>query len=254
MTRQAAVSYSRPEPRRARPRPSLTRPQLARPALVEAASPAARLISDGPRALSDAEVLSVLLQPASKGPAPTSRAVRLLRQHSGSLLALGTVPGPSAFGPPPFSRELHDRLIVQAALEFARRSLAQTLAEQPVIDSPSALRAYLALWLGERHRECFAVLFLNAQNRLISAEEMFQGGLSQTFVYPREIAKKALELRATSIIIAHNHPSGAVEPSAADQHLTQGIASALRVFDIGLVDHIIVAGNRSFSFADRGLI
>lgn len=219
------------------------------------ATPAGRLLTEGAQSLSDAELLSILLHPSSRRPGPAAQALRLLRRHGGSLRAACRLrpepPPPRCGGWPRASR---DSAVLQAAVELSRRCLAEALAELPVIGSPAALRDFLALWLGERHRECFVVLFLNAQNRLIRAEEMFQGGVAQTFVYPREIAKKALELCATSIIVAHNHPSGIAEPSAADRHLTQGITEALRVLDIAVLDHVVIAGNRSFSFAEAQLI
>lgn len=213
-----------------------------------------RLLADGAQALSDAEVLSFLFRPGAVQALPTARALRVLREHGGSLLALSAPPPPATAPSGRALQTLRDRLVLQAALEFARRCLAQTLAEQPVIDSPVALRQFLSLWLGPRERECFVVLFLNTQHRLIRAEEMFQGSLAQTAVYPREIAKKSLQLGANSIIIAHNHPSGTAEPSRADRHLTRAVAQALQLLDVAVLDHIIIAGTRSFSFAEQGAL
>lgn len=243
-------------------RPGARRVSSGRPRTESAAPPtrarlgglAQRLLADGPQALSDAEVLSLLFRPGARDALPVARALRMLRNESGSLLDLSAPPWPASSGRGIAPQTLRDRLVLQAALEFARRCLAQTLTEQPVIDSPATLRHFLSLWLGPRERECFVVLFLNTQHRLIRAEEMFQGSLAQTVVYPREIAKKSLQWSANSIIIAHNHPSGAAGPSSADRHLTQAIANALRLLDVAVLDHIIIAGTRSYSFAEHGML
>lgn len=102
--------------------------------------------------------------------------------------------------------------------------------------------------------EVFVVMFLDAQNRLIAAEEMFRGTLTQTSVYPREIVKRAIEHNAASVIFAHNHPSGNTTPSRADEQLTYTLKSALQLIDIRVLDHVIVSGNQSLSFAEHGLI
>jgi DNA repair protein RadC len=97
-------------------------------------------------------------------------------------------------------------------------------------------------------------LFLDAQNRLIAAEELFRGTLTQTSVYPREILKRALHHNAAAVILAHNHPSGVTEPSRADELLTRALREALQQVDVRVLDHLIVAGHQSLSFAERGLL
>ena len=141
-----------------------------------------------------------------------------------------------------------------AVLELARRSLASELAARPVFDSPAKVKQYLALQLAERAHEVFAVLFLDAQSRLIALEEMFRGTLTQTSVYPREVVKRSLELGAAAVILAHNHPSGTAEPSRADEFLTQTLKSALALVDVRVLDHLVVGRGSVASFAERGLL
>ena len=121
-----------------------------------------------------------------------------------------------------------------------------------MLSSPEAVKHYLQLQLGHRPHEIFAVLFLDSQNRLIAMEEMFRGSLSQTSVYPREVALRALHHHAASVIVAHNHPSGCVQPSPADQSLTSNLRSALGLLDVRVMDHIIVAQGKSCSMAEEG--
>ena len=139
-------------------------------------------------------------------------------------------------------------------LELARRAIAGELNARPVFDSPAKVKEYLQLQLGGREHEVFAVLFLDAQNRLVRLEEMFRGTLTQTSVYPREVVKRALELGAAAVILAHNHPSGAAEPSRADEFLTQTLKSALALVDVRVLDHLVVGRGEVVSFAERGLL
>jgi DNA repair protein RadC len=122
------------------------------------------------------------------------------------------------------------------------------------MNSPQALRDWLRLHCAGLQHEVFIVLFLDAQNRLLSAVEMFRGTLTQTSVYPREIVKSALERNAAAVALAHNHPSGSAEPSRADEFLTQNLKSALALVDVRVLDHFVVAGDQCASFAERGLI
>jgi DNA repair protein RadC len=139
-------------------------------------------------------------------------------------------------------------------MELARRSLSQQLAQRPVFDSPQRVKDFLRLQLGHLGHEVFAVLFLDAQNRLLKLEEMFRGTLTQTSVYPREVVKRALELRSGAVILAHNHPSGAAEPSRADEFLTKALTSALQLIDVRVLDHLVVGQSEVVSFAERGLL
>lgn len=141
-----------------------------------------------------------------------------------------------------------------AVLELSRRALAQQLRQREVFASPGAVRQYLQLHLAARPHEVFAVLFLDVQNKLVAMEELFRGTLTQTSVYPREVVLRALHHQCAAVVLAHNHPSGSVQPSRADEALTQTIRSALALVDVRVLDHVIVAAGDSLSMAERGLI
>lgn len=152
----------------------------------------------------------------------------------------------------------HQGTVVSRKLEVARELLLRNLRTQmtrgPVFDSPHMVRDWLRLRCASLEREVFLVLYLNAHHALIEAVTLFQGTLSQTSVYPREVVKGALTLNAAAVIFAHNHPSGAAEPSRADEHLTQTLKAALALVDVRVIDHCVVAGDQVVSFAERGLL
>ncbi len=219
--------------------------------LPAAQRPRERMRSHGAAALSDAELLALLLRTGYKGTGVLALAESVLAQFGdfGSLLhasadELKLVKG---LGPA-------KRAEVQAVLELARRALAQTLQAQPVFDAPQKVKDYCSLKLAGLPYEVFAVLFLDAQNRLLRMEEMFRGTLSQTSVYPREVARRALQLNAGAVIVSHNHPSGVAEPSRTDELMTQNLKAALRLIDVQLLDHLVVARSGIVSFAERGLL
>ena len=143
---------------------------------------------------------------------------------------------------------------VRAAAEIMRRSLLQTLGTRDVLTDPNRVRDYLVLTFSGRDREVFVVIFMDAQNRVIASEELFQGTLTQTSVYPREVVRRVLARNAAGVIFAHNHPSGVAEPSHADQALTKALKSALALVDVPVLDHFVVAGAGAVSFAERGLL
>jgi DNA repair protein RadC len=211
--------------------------------------PRERLIKHGPQALSDAELLAVFLRVGVRG----KSAVDLGRDtvgHFGSLnrmfsATLADFSSINGLGPAKFAQ-------LQAVLELARRALAEELQAGVVLGSPQAVRHYLQLLLANKPYESFAVLFLDVRNRLIAGEELFRGTLTHTSVYPREVVKAALTHNAASLIIAHNHPSGAPEPSAADHTLTQALKQALSLVDVRVLDHFVVAGRQVYSFAEHG--
>lgn len=146
----------------------------------------------------------------------------------------------------------HDKLA--AAWELMQRLIAEELRTGPLFDSPGAVRSYLQLYYAGRTYESFMVLFLDGAYRLIVAEEVFRGTLSQTSVYPREIVKQSLQLNAAAVMFAHNHPSGVAEPSRADEFLTQTLKQALALVDIRVIDHMVVGVGQITSFAERGLL
>ena len=144
----------------------------------------------------------------------------------------------------------HDAVIARALRIMEGRLQYRDVA----LNSPQAVRDYLKLRIADREHEVFVALFLDSQNRLIAAEELFRGTLAQTSVYPREVVKSALKHNAAAVIFAHNHPSGVAEPSRADELLTQALKQALSLVDIRTLDHFVVGGTNITSFAERGLL
>ena len=144
------------------------------------------------------------------------------------------------------------RLVTGLAL--AQELLVEELTSGSVFDSPKAVADFLKLHFAGQPHESFAVLYLDAQHALIAFEELFRGTLTQTSVYPREVLKRALHHEAAAVILSHNHPSGSTAPSRADELLTKTLSTALSMVDVRVVDHLIVAGGSSLSFAERGLL
>ncbi len=216
-----------------------------------AARPREKLLAQGPAALADVELIALLLRTGLRGTSVLELAQGLLDAFGGLAGLLRAGPGQleriKGLGPA-------KRAEVSAVLELARRSVAAELSAQPVFDSPGAVKHYLSLQLAAHGHEVFAVLFLDAQSRLLVLEEMFRGTLTQTSVYPREVVKRALALGAAAVILAHNHPSGAAEPSRADEFLTQTLKSALALVDVRVLDHLVVGRGAVVSFAERGLL
>ena len=139
-------------------------------------------------------------------------------------------------------------------LEAARVVIDQKMQRGASFSSPAAVKEYLRAKLAGFEHEVFAVLFLDSQHRLIEYSELFRGTIDSASVYPREVVKEALRLNSAAVIISHNHPSGNPEPSAADKVLTQRLKEALGLVDVRTLDHIIVAGTDTTSFAERGLL
>lgn len=142
----------------------------------------------------------------------------------------------------------------EEVLQAARALLERQFVPGVAFTSPQLVKDYLQLQIGQLPHEVFAVLFVDTQNRLIVYREMFRGTLTQTSVYPREVVKAALELNAAAVILAHNHPSGSVEPSRADEYLTTRLKEALALVDVRVLDHVVVGHGRDTSFAERGLL
>ena len=219
--------------------------------LPQEARPREKLLSRGPAALSDTELLALLLRSGIPGKNVLQLAQELVDRFGGvaGLLhtpaeTLKTVKG---LGPA-------KRAELVAVLELARRALAQQLTQKPLFNTPQAVRDYLQLQLGGLHHEVFAVLFLDSQHRLIALEEMFRGTLTQTSVYPREVVKQALTLNASSVVLAHNHPSGTAQPSRADEALTHTLKAALALVDVRVLDHFVVTASQAVSMAELGLV
>jgi DNA repair protein RadC len=213
--------------------------------------PRERLIRHGAQALSDAELLAVFLRVGVMGKSAVDLG-RDLVGHFGSLnqlfsAKLGDFSVLKGLGPAKFAQ-------LQAVFELAQRALAEQLESGTALSSPQTVKHYLQLLLGNKPHESFTVLFLDVKNRLIATEELFRGTLTHASVYPREIVKAALAHNAASILLAHNHPSGAAEPSRADHALTQTLKETLAMVEVRVLDHFIVAGSQVYSFAEHGEI
>jgi DNA repair protein RadC len=214
------------------------------------ARPREKLLLRGATALSDAELLALLLRTGVKGK-PVLMLAQEMLDASGGLYGLLHAPESQlrrikGLGPAKRSELL-------AVLELSRRVLAQRMSERNVLESPQAVMDFLRLQLGHKTHEVFAVLFLDAQHQLIAFEEMFRGTLTQTSVYPREVVQRALHHHCASVVLAHNHPSGVAEPSRADEMLTQTLKSALALVDVRVLDHVVVGAGACISMAQRGL-
>ena len=213
--------------------------------------PRERLLEQGAQTLSDAELLAIFLRTGIRGKSAVDLARELL-QRFGSLTALShasveafcAVPG---LGPAKYAQ-------LQAVMEMSRRALMEQAKQRDALSSPQTVRVYLRLQLGSREYEVFMAVFLDTQNRVIAMEELFRGTLRETSVYPREVVKRALQLNASALIFAHNHPSGVAEPSRADEAITQHLKQALALVDIRVLDHFIVAAGGGVSLAERGLM
>ena len=214
--------------------------------------PREKLLALGPAALGDSELLALLLRTGMAGKSVLVMAQELLDVFGGIAGLLNTCAEDlkriKGLGGPAKRAEL------VAVLELARRALAQRMREREAFATPGAVKDYLQLQLASRTYEVFAVLFLDSQHKLIAMEELFRGTLTQTSVYPREVVTRALQLGAASVVLAHNHPSGDVQPSRADESLTQTLKAALGLVDIRVLDHVIVAQGQALSMAERGLV
>jgi DNA repair protein RadC len=213
--------------------------------------PRERLISEGAHALSDPELLAIVLRVGVKGKNAVELGHELIR-HFGSLngmfgASLSQFSAVHGLGPAKFAQ-------LQAVMELAQRAIGEQLRAGQTMGSPDAVRQYLRMHLGRRAHESFVVLFLDVKNRLIACEEMFRGTLTHTSVYPREVVKAALAHNAAGVMLAHNHPSGSPQPSESDLLLTHALVQALALVDVRVLDHFVVAGPQVHSFAEHGQI
>jgi len=224
------------------------------------ARPREKLLARGPGALSDVELLALLLRTGIQGKGVLQMAQELLqlKPKNGAAAGFDGIAGLLGASADDLKRIKGlgpaKRAELVAVLELARRAMGQRLHERTAFDTPDAVKHYLQLQLAQRAQEVFAVLFLDVQNRLITMEEMFFGTLTQTSVYPREVVKRALHLQASSVVLSHNHPSGTVQPSRADEMLTQTLKAALALIDVRVLDHVIVAPGEALSMAEKGLL
>ncbi|MCC8394202.1 DNA repair protein RadC [Paraburkholderia sp. MMS20-SJTR3] len=211
--------------------------------------PRERLISKGPSALSDTEMIALVLGSGLPGH-DVFRVAGALLERFGTLRAMldatyTDFDGIRGLGPAKKTQLL-------AIMEMSRRSLVDRMRRRELLNSPETVENYLRLLIGGRPLEVFVSLFLDARHRLIDCEESAQGSLTRMAVYPREIVRRALAANAASLIVAHNHPSGALQPSASDCRLTQTLRDALALVDIQLIDHLVVSADGVYSFARAG--
>lgn len=214
------------------------------------ARPREKLLARGPQALSDVELLAILLRTGMAGKNVFQLSEELLAPDGIAGLLKATVQSlqlVKGLGPAKQAELL-------AVFELARRALSQRLKEREAFHTPGAVKQYLQLQLAHKNHEVFAVLFLDSQNRMLALEELFRGTLSQTSVYPREVVMRALHHQAAAVVLSHNHPSGSVQPSRADEHLTQTLKASLALVDVRVLDHIIVGQGQALSMAEEGLM
>jgi len=211
--------------------------------------PREKLLTRGPSALSDAELLAIFLRTGCAGKSAVDLARELLAEFGGlrPLLAADRASfcRGQGLGTAKFTQ-------LQAALEMGRRHLSEALARGAALTSPTLVRDYLRSRLRHKTHEVFAALFLDNQHRLLIYEELFQGTIDGASVYPREVVKRALDHNAAALILAHNHPSGLAEPSQADRLITERLRDALGLVDIRVLDHLVVGDGETVSFAERG--
>jgi len=211
--------------------------------------PREKLIHSGPSSLSDAELLAIFLRTGVRG----CHVVDLARQLLTGFGSLGAI----------FSASQQDfcakhglgtakYVQLQACLEMSKRYLSEQLKQQgSALTSSQATRDYLLSELRLESREIFAVLFLDNQHQVLTFERLFFGTLDAAAVYPRVVVEQALKHHAAAVILTHNHPSGIAEASIADKQITNKLAQALQLIDVRVLDHIIVAGNQCYSFAEH---
>lgn len=213
--------------------------------------PREKLLSQGPAALSDAELLAIFLRTGVPGKTAVDLARELLCEFAGlrplleaDLASFCRVRG--------LGKAKYVQL--QATLEIGRRHLLATLRRGDPLTSPDATRHYLSARLRDCPREVFGCLFLDTRHRVIAFEELFQGTIDGASVYPREVVKRALAHNAAAAILTHNHPSGVAEPSRADEQITRRLKEALALVDVRVLDHMIVGDGQVVSLAERGLL
>ena len=212
--------------------------------------PREKLLVSGPRALSDAELLALLIGSGVPGCSAVELARALLNDFGslrGLLAAERSRWRRKGMGPARYAA-------VQAAAELARRLMQEELRAGQPLTTPQATHRFLLAQLRDRPYEVFCCLYLDIRHRLIAFEELFRGTVDCAQVHPREVLRQALAHNAAAVIVAHNHPSGGIEPSAADDAITCRLRDGLALIDVRVVDHVIVGGSRCYSFAEHGLL
>ncbi|CZF82833.1 RadC family protein [Grimontia marina] len=219
--------------------------------MPEECRPREKLLARGSESLTNAELLAIFLRTGVKGMNAIELASYLLEDF-GSLRGLMQAELKQFSERKGLGSAKYAQL--QAVLELSKRHLGETLAREDALSSPAHTARYLSVKLRDRPREAFLVLYLDNQNRPIKDEILFEGTINAAGVYPREVVRRCLDLGANAVILAHNHPSGVAEPSAADRHITNRIGDALALMDIRLLDHMVIGDGDVVSFAERGWI
>jgi DNA repair protein RadC len=211
--------------------------------------PRERLLRHGAAALQNAELLAIGLRTGVPGLNVLDLSGRLLERFSGLRGLLGATPEELLAVP---GLGIAKACLLAAILELAKRAVEEELTRHSTLDHPARVKQYCKVTLAHRRVEHCIALYLDSQLRLIASGELARGTLSQASVYPREVVREALRHHAAALIVAHNHPSGLAEPSAADQAFTRHLKQALALVDVSLVDHLIVAGDEVASMAELG--
>jgi DNA repair protein RadC len=212
--------------------------------------PRERLLTLGAAALTDAELLAILLHTGTTGVSVVELAENITARF-GSLARLMSASAPALEGIKGLGPAKRSQLL--AVLELARRCYTSDLKSRPVFNSPQSLKQFLRAHFAGQTNERFIALFLDTDHQLISIDTLFHGTLTRTVVYPREIARRALEHNAAAIIFAHNHPTGKASPSANDKKLTNELKKLMDSLEVKMLDHLIVAGSELWSFHEHGL-
>jgi DNA repair protein RadC len=213
--------------------------------------PREKLLEGGAHTLSDGELLAVLLGSGLRGSSAVEVA-RGLIQEFGSLRDLLSCDAARCLRQPGIGPARYS--VLQASVELARRHFREALRMGPALSTSGAVRAFLLAQLRDQPYEVFCCLYLDRYERLIVFQEMFRGTVDHAEIHPREVVREALLRNASFVILAHNHPGGAVEPSLQDQVSTHRLRDALALVDVRVVDHLIVGDGLCYSFAEHGLI
>ncbi|MGG5288028.1 RadC family protein [Pseudomonas shirazensis] len=213
--------------------------------------PREKLLQRGAAALSDAELLAVLLGSGVAGRNVVDLARGLLARFGG-LRQFLEAPRSAVLGEPGLGPVKYAQL--QALLETGRRYLHETIERAPALESPMAVRRYLKSMLRHEHSEVFGCLFLDSKHRPLAFEILFRGTIDRASVYPREVVRRSLVHNAAALIICHNHPSGSSEPSQDDVHLTMTLKRGLALIDVRVLDHLIIGEGEPLSMAEEGWI
>lgn len=214
--------------------------------------PREKLLLKGAEILSNSELLAILIHNGTKEKTAVDLGKEILKLGKDNLAELGKLSVKELMKIKGIGEA--KAITIAAALELGRRRQATSSLEKSVVGSSNDIAAYLRTALKDYRHEVFAVIFLNRANKINHFEIVSAGGITGTVADPRVILKKALEENAVSIILCHNHPSGSLKPSRADEELTIKIKEAAKYFDIKVIDHIIVSEDGYYSFADEGIL